>query len=401
MIFTSESGLTDASRIAEWDAWYPSHLAAMVAVPGIASAQRFRALDKGPPPSLAMYTVASPAVFDSEVYLKTRGMGPFVPVVDPALHRRNLFEGLDAAPAAPSGSILVVADRAAPEPAADGIVWLRCVGIDRSTPYRGIAVFPDIARARAAADGLGGAACYAPLTERITRVNHLGQPVGAPVTGWTPPPLPPRTAMAGHFCTVEPLYPESHAAQLFVAYAEDIEGRMWSYLPRGPYASLDEFRAYADAACKTDDPLVHTIIDNATGEAVGTASYMRIEPAVGVIEIGSITYSPRLQRRPAATEAMYLMMRRVFDELGYRRYEWKCDSLNQPSRNAAQRFGFRYEGLFRQASITRGGNRDTTWFSVIDSEWPVLRTAFERWLDPANFDSDGQQRRSLSSLRDA
>ena len=229
--------------------------------------------------------------------------------------------------------------------------------------------------------------------------NHLGQPVGAKVAGWSPRPRPPRTAIEGRFCTVEPLDPERHAAQLFAAYAEDREGRMWTYLPRGPYASPDEYRSFAETACRADDPLVHTILDNNSGEAVGTASYMRIEPSVGVIEIGSITYSPRLQRRPAATEAMYLMMRRVFDELGYRRYEWKCDSLNQPSRDAAARLGFRYEGLFRQASITRGGNRDTTWFSVIDSEWPALRTAFERWLDPANFATDGTQRHSLARLR--
>jgi RimJ/RimL family protein N-acetyltransferase len=229
--------------------------------------------------------------------------------------------------------------------------------------------------------------------------NRLGQPVGAPLPSWSPRPRPPRTAMAGRFCTIEPLDPGRHVAQLFAAYAEDREGRMWTYLPRGPYASLDEYRSFAEAACQTDDPLVHTILDNTTGEAVGTASYMRIEPNVGVIEIGSITYSPRLQRRAAATEAMYLMMRRVFDELGYRRYEWKCDSLNQPSREAAARLGFRYEGLFRQASITRGRNRDTTWFSVIDSEWPGLRAAFERWLDPANFAADGTQRRSLASLR--
>jgi RimJ/RimL family protein N-acetyltransferase len=128
---------------------------------------------------------------------------------------------------------------------------------------------------------------------------------------------------------------------------------------------------------------------------------MRIEPAVGVIEVGSITYSPRLQRRPAATEAMYLMMRRVFDELGYRRYEWKCDSLNAPSRAAAQRLGFRYEGLFRQATVNKARNRDTTWFSVIDGEWPALRTAFEAWLDPENFTADGAQRRSLASFRPA
>jgi hypothetical protein len=168
MIFTSESGLTDPSRIAEWDAWYRGHLAAMMTVPGVTSAQRFRALDEGKPPSLAMYTVASPAVFDSDIYLRTRGMGPFVPLVDRSLHRRNLFEGLDAAPEVPIGGILLVADRAAADPAVLGIAWLRAVAIDLSTPYRGIAVFPDLASARQAAIRLGGAACYTPITERLS-----------------------------------------------------------------------------------------------------------------------------------------------------------------------------------------------------------------------------------------
>jgi RimJ/RimL family protein N-acetyltransferase len=231
--------------------------------------------------------------------------------------------------------------------------------------------------------------------------NHLDQPVGFPVPEWKPRPLPPRTAMAGRFCTVAPLDPERHAAQLFAAYADDVEGRMWTYLPRGPYASLDEYRNWAEPACRADDPLVHAIIDSASGEAVGTAALMRIDPENGVIEVGSITYSPRLQRRAAGTEAMYLLMRRVFDELGYRRYEWKCNSLNAPSRAAALRYGFQYEGLFRQAQITRGRNRDTTWFSIIDNEWPALRGAFERWLDPANFDALGRQRHSLASLRSA
>ena len=233
----------------------------------------------------------------------------------------------------------------------------------------------------------------------MTIHNQLGQPVGAPLPDWSPRKPPPRAAMTGRFCTVEPLDPARHAAQLFAAYAEDRDGRMWTYLPRTPYASAQECRAWAEAACRSDDPLVHAIIDNASGEAVGAASYMRIEPAVGVIEIGSITYSPRLQRRPAATEAMYLMMRRVFDELGYRRYEWKCNALNAPSRAAALRYGFQYEGLFRQAMVVKGRNRDTAWFSVIDGEWPALRSAFESWLDPANFDADGQQRRNLASLR--
>ena len=167
MIFTSESGLTDPSRIAEWDAWYRGHLAAMMTVPGVSSAQRFRALDEGRPRSLAMYTVVSPAVFDSEIYLRTRGMGPFVPLVDRHLHRRNLFEGLDAAPEVPTGGILLVADRDAADPAATGIAWLRAVGIDCSTSYRGIAVFPNLASARQAAARFGGAACYMPITERL------------------------------------------------------------------------------------------------------------------------------------------------------------------------------------------------------------------------------------------
>jgi RimJ/RimL family protein N-acetyltransferase len=229
--------------------------------------------------------------------------------------------------------------------------------------------------------------------------DHLGQPVGLPVAGWSARPAPPRTAMVGRFCTVLPLDPERHAAQLYEAYAEDAEGRLWTYLPRGPFASPDEYRSWANDACRLDDPLTHAIIDHATGKAVGTAAYMRIDAAFGVIEVGSITYSPRIQRRPAGTEAMYLMMRRVFDELGYRRYEWKCNSLNMPSRAAAERYGFQYEGLFRQATLTRGRNRDTMWYSVIDSEWPASRTAFERWLDPANFDEKGRQRRSLSSIR--
>jgi RimJ/RimL family protein N-acetyltransferase len=230
--------------------------------------------------------------------------------------------------------------------------------------------------------------------------NHLGQPIGAPLTGWSARPLPLRSAMEGRFCRVELLDPESHAEDLFPAYREDAEGRNWTYLPddQGPHRSFDLYRRWAETAASTDDPLWHAIIDAESGSAVGVAAYARIDRISGVIEVGGINYSPRLQRRPAATEAMYLMMRRVFDELGYRRYEWKCDSLNAPSRAAALRLGFRYEGLFRQALVYKGRSRDTAWFSVIDSEWPALRRGFERWLDPANFDSAGRQRASLSSL---
>ncbi|HUC71757.1 MAG TPA: GNAT family protein [Stellaceae bacterium] len=231
--------------------------------------------------------------------------------------------------------------------------------------------------------------------------NAFGQPVGAPLPEWSMRPLPPRTAIDGRFCRVEPLDPDRDAAELFEANSEDREGRNWTYLPHGPYPSVDLYREYLDAAAKRDDPLVHAIVDLASGRAAGVASLMRIDPAAGVIEVGGINYSPRLQRKPAATEAMYLLMRRVFDELGYRRYEWKCDALNAASRAAAQRIGFRYEGLFRQATVYKGRNRDTAWFSIIDGEWPLLRAAFERWLDPANFDADGRQRQSLQNIRQA
>ena len=235
----------------------------------------------------------------------------------------------------------------------------------------------------------------------VQHYNELGQPIGAPLPNWTPRVRPPRTSVEGRFCRVEPLDPGRHAAELFTAYSEDPEGRNWTYLPDGPFASFELYRDWIEAASLGDDPLRHTIVDLRSGSGVGIASYMRIEPAIGVIEVGGINFSPRLQRTPAATEAMYLMMRRVFDELGYRRYEWKCDALNAPSRAAALRLGFQYEGLFRQATTYKGRNRDTAWFSVIDGDWPALRAAFERWLDSANFDTDGSQRASLASLRKA
>ena len=234
------------------------------------------------------------------------------------------------------------------------------------------------------------------MTEHL---NNLGQPIGPPLPGWEPRPRPPRTAIDGRFCRVEPIDPHRHAADLFGANADDRDGRNWTYLPYGPAAHLEDYRRWMERFCCGDDPLYHAILDRRSGRAVGVASLMRIDPANGVIEVGGINCSPRLQRHPAATEAMYLLMRRVFDELGYRRYEWKCDTLNAPSRAAAARLGFRFEGIFRQAIVYKGRSRDTAWFSVIDSEWPVLKTAFERWLDPANFDESGRQRRRLAELR--
>jgi len=229
-------------------------------------------------------------------------------------------------------------------------------------------------------------------------VNALGQPVGFAVEGWTPPPRPPRDPMIGRACRVEPLDPARHAAQLHAANLLDSDGRNWTYLPYGPFASLDEYRRWLDSVAAGTDPMFHAVVDLASGKAVGVAAYMRIEVAHGCIEVGSINYSPLLQRKPAGTEAMYLMMARVFDELGYRRYEWKCDTLNAPSRAAAARLGFTHEGLFRQAVVNKGRNRDTDWFSIIDSEWPALKAAYELWLAPGNFDDGGRQRRGLAEL---
>lgn len=228
--------------------------------------------------------------------------------------------------------------------------------------------------------------------------NALGQPIGFPVPGWAARPRPPRTPMAGRYARLEPLDPERHAAELHAANTTDKEGRIWTYMAYGPFATLEDYRAWMKTTALGEDPLFHAIIDLSTRRAAGVASYLRIDPPVGVIEVGHINYSPLLQKTRAATEAMYLMMARVFDELGYRRYEWKCDAFNAPSRAAAERLGFTYEGIFRQATLYKGRNRDTAWYSITDREWPMIKRAYERWLDAANFDGQGRQRRSLSAL---
>jgi RimJ/RimL family protein N-acetyltransferase len=228
-------------------------------------------------------------------------------------------------------------------------------------------------------------------------INQLGQPIGFPVEGWSARERPPRTPMHGRYCQVEALDPERHARDLFDAYSEDRDGRMWTYLPWGPYAGFDDFLAATKTGLQRENFITYAVIPS-SGKAAGVASYLNINPSAGSIEVGGIAYSPALQRTPAGTEATFLMMRRAFDELGYRRYEWKCNSLNAPSRAAAERYGFRFEGVFRQADVVKGNNRDSAWFSITDSEWPVLKAAFERWLDPANFNADGRQRESLSAL---
>jgi len=202
--------------------------------------------------------------------------------------------------------------------------------------------------------------------------------------------------MEGQYCALTPLDPKAHAEGLFNAFAKDAENIDWAYLPYGPFDSLPALQAWLEEIARKSDPLFYTLMDR-QGDAVGVASYLRISPANGSIEVGHIHYSPQLQRTPAATEAMYLMMKQAF-ALGYRRYEWKCDALNQRSRRAALRLGLSFEGIFRQATVYKGRNRDTAWYATIDLEWPKLKTAFETWLDPANFDASGKQKMSLSDL---
>ncbi len=228
-----------------------------------------------------------------------------------------------------------------------------------------------------------------------TRQNELGQPIGVPLKNWQPCQQPPRTALHGRFCRVEILDLVAHSEDLFNAFASDKAHRNWTYLPYGPFPGLVSFQQWVQKQLVVDDPLFHAVIDNKTDKAVGIATYLRIEPEVGVIETGHIHCSPLMQRTPLFTEAMYLMMARVFDELGYRRYEWKCDDLNAPSKAAAERLGFQFEGVFRQATMYKGRNRDTAWFSVLDSEWPQIKVGFERWLSADNFDDQGQQKSRL------
>jgi RimJ/RimL family protein N-acetyltransferase len=230
-----------------------------------------------------------------------------------------------------------------------------------------------------------------------SRVNACGQPIGAPLENWQAPPWPKRQAMVGRYCRVEGLDPERDAEDLHTAMSADSTGRLWTYFSYGPFATCADYRQWMEDNCRGEDPLFYVIRNATDGAASGVASYLRIAPASGSIEVGNILYSPALQQSTVATEAMYLMMRAAF-ELGYRRYEWKCDSLNAPSRAAALRLGFSFEGIFRQATVYKGRNRDTAWYAILDNQWPNLQEVFLTWLDPSNFDQDGRQRQRLSVL---
>lgn len=236
------------------------------------------------------------------------------------------------------------------------------------------------------------------MTAGPERDPETGLPLG-PEVDPTPARTPePGTALEGRFVRLVPLDPAAHGADLYRGSHGPGHERLWRYLFPAPFPDEAGFRTYLEKGAAGRDPFFLAILDRATGEAVGFATYMRIEPAHRVIEVGNILFTPKLQHRPGATEAMYLMARHAFEELGYRRYEWKCDALNAPSRRAAERLGFGYEGTFRQHMIVKGRSRDTAWYAMLDRDWPARRRAFERWLDAANFEPSGEQRLRLSAL---
>lgn len=226
-------------------------------------------------------------------------------------------------------------------------------------------------------------------------LSETGQLVG-PKVDTRPAARPGTVTLEGRFGRVERLNAERHGPALW----EALEGRLelWTYSSNGPFTAGTAFREWVAQREALADPFYYAIVDPA-GRALGVAALMEIRPATRVVEIGHIVYGPALQRSPLATAAQYLLARTVFEELGYRRYEWKCHALNAASRRAASRLGFTFEGIFRQHMIVKGRTRDTAWFSMLDREWPRVRAAFEQWLDPANFDADGRQRRRLEDIR--
>jgi len=219
------------------------------------------------------------------------------------------------------------------------------------------------------------------------------------LTTWTARQTPAREPIVGNRVRLDPIDPARHATQLFAAIEGEADTTLWDYLPYGPFADEEAFRSWLQPLATSSDPLHFAIVDRATGAAVGMCAYLRMDPDFGVIEIGHIWFSPALQRTTLATEAIFLLQEKVLGELGYRRLEWKCDNANERSKRAAVRFGFTFEGVFRQHRIVKGKNRDTAWFSLLDNEWPANERAMRAWLDPGNFDEAGRQLRSLAEIR--
>jgi RimJ/RimL family protein N-acetyltransferase len=231
--------------------------------------------------------------------------------------------------------------------------------------------------------------------------NETERMMAEDLKNWQPRPRPERKILEGRYVRLEPLSAARHGDGLYEAATAGNADERFRWLGEYTPESRAAFQPWLGKAEASEDPLYFTVIDNASGKVAGRQTFLRIDPANGVIEIGHIHWGPLMQRTPAATEAHYLFMRYIFDELGYRRWEWKCNDRNEPSKRAALRFGFQPEGVFRQAMVVKGENRDTAWFSIIDKEWPVVRQAYEAWLDPSNFDANGQQKRRLEEIRAA
>lgn len=234
--------------------------------------------------------------------------------------------------------------------------------------------------------------------KETVRHNQYNQPIGHPVSNWSTRKNPTKPTLEGIYCRLEKIDPTRHLEDLYTVYGPDTTPMNWTYLPLVPFEHKLEFSAYLTSISQSQDPVHYAIVDKTSGKALGTLALMRIDKVQGTVEVGFVIYSDQLKRTRIATEAQYLLACYALDELGYRRYEWKCDALNEPSKQAALRLGFVYEGIFRNAVVYKGRNRDTAWFSIIDSEWPKIKSRLESWLAPSNFMSDGKQRKRLSEF---
>lgn len=232
----------------------------------------------------------------------------------------------------------------------------------------------------------------------MTKLNEFNQILGSEVPNWSGVKKPTLKIMQGNYCVLEVLDIDKHGEKLYQALNKDNKGESWTYLPIGPFATSKEFNAWLKQFSSKDDTLVYVVLDINSKQPLGMASYLRMEPTHGVIEVGAIHYSKELKNTAAATEVMYLMMAYVFDDLHYRRYEWKCNTLNEASKSAALRLGFKFEGIFRQSNVFKNRNRDTAWYSIIDSEWPDIKKRFQAWLSPDNFDAEGKQIKRICDI---
>jgi RimJ/RimL family protein N-acetyltransferase len=232
----------------------------------------------------------------------------------------------------------------------------------------------------------------------MQQINQFGQFLGDRIDNWTACQRPKKRILQGQYGILEPMNIAKHSCMLYDALTFDNQGESWTYLPYGPFATLKEFQGWLVTLIKNKDTLLYAIINAQTKQVIGMVSYINIRPEHGVIEIGDVHFSTLLKRTPLATEAIYLLLHQMFEELQYRRCEWKCNSLNKASQYAAERFGFKFEGIFRQHYVFKSRNRDTAWFSILDSEWDGLKKKFEKWLNSNNFDSLGHQITRLSEI---